>query len=295
MNKNHLAATGIYFWLSVLAISALAGDVLTNVNPTAAAPNGDWNLVWNDEFAQTDGSAPDSGKWRYDVGGNGWGNSELEYYTSRTNNVRIEDGKLVIEARQENFKGKHHTSARLLTKDKWSWTYGRIEARIKIPRGQGIWPAFWMLGTNITSTSWPACGEIDIMENIGREPGTVHGTVHGPGYSGNAGIGGPFSLPIGTAFADDFHIYAIEWETNRIRWYADNHPYFTITPTNLPAGKEWVFNRPQYLLLNLAVGGGWPGYPDSTTAFPQRMIVDYVRVYQKILPPQTAKNLGVVN
>ena len=295
MNKNFLAATGIYFWLSVLTTPALASDALTDVNSTAAVPKVDWNLIWSDEFNLADGSVPDATKWSYDTGGNGWGNQELEYYTARTNNARIEDGKLVIEARQEKFKGKNHTSARLQTKNKCSWTYGRIEARMKIPRGQGIWPAFWMLGTNIASVSWPACGEIDIMENIGKEPGTVHGTVHGPGYSGDAGIGGPSTLPGGAALADDFHVYAIEWETNRIRWFLDRQVYFTLTPANLPAGKEWVFNQPHFLLLNLAVGGGWPGYPDATTTFPQRITVDYVRVYSKTLPFPAAKNVGTVN
>lgn len=255
----------------------------------------DWRLVWSDEFDQADGSVPDASKWSYETGGNGWGNNELEYYTSRTNNVRIEDGKLVIEARAENFAGKHYTSARLLTKGKWAWTYGRIEARIKIPRGQGIWPAFWMLGTNIASASWPTCGEIDIMENIGREPGLIHGTVHGPGYSGSGGIGGPGSLPGDAAFADDFHVYSIDWETNRIRWFVDGQLYFTLTPANLPPGTKWVYNQPEFLLLNLAVGGAWPGNPDAATTFPQRMVVDYVRVYSHAVPPLPAKNLHIVN
>jgi len=137
-----------------------------------------WTLVWSDEFNQPDGSSPDATKWTYDTGGGGWGNNELEYYTSRTNNARIAGGMLVIEADKENYQGSSYTSARLKTQGKWSWRYGRMEARIKIPRGQGMWPAFWMLGTNITSVGWPTCGEIDIMENIGKEPGTVHGTVH---------------------------------------------------------------------------------------------------------------------
>jgi beta-glucanase (GH16 family) len=238
----------------------------------------DWFLVWSDEFNLPDGSRPDPTKWGYDTGGNGWGNNELEYYTSRTNNARIEGGALVIEALQESYGGRNYTSARLLTKAKWSWTYGRIEARIKIPRGQGLWPAFWMLGTNIDSVGWPTCGEIDIMENIGRETNMVHGTAHGPGYSGGNGIGGPFVLP-GAAVADDFHVVAIEWQTNRIRWFIDNQPYFMVTPTSLPSGTQWVFNQPQFVLLNVAVGGNWPGNPDGTTVFPQRMTVDYVRVY----------------
>ena len=295
MNKNHLAVTGISLWLCVLATPLPAGNILTNSGPAAAVSNADWKLVWSDEFDQPDGSAPNSNNWNFEIGGNGWGNSELEYYTSRTNNARIEDGKLVIEARQENFKGKMHTSARLLTKGKSSWTYGRIEARIKLPRGQGIWPAFWMLGANVDSVGWPACGEIDIMENIGREPGLIHGTVHGPGYSGGGGIGGPFGLPDGSAFAEDFHVYSIDWETNRISWSMDHQPYFSITPASLPPGTRWVYDQPQFLLLNLAVGGSWPGYPDATTTFPQRMTVDYVRVYQKLPPPPASKNTAVVN
>lgn len=268
----------------VLCVTAFAAHlVAAEVNDGRAAHpvEGKWRLVWSDEFELPDGSAPDASKWGYDIGGNGWGNSEIQYYTSRTNNARIEAGKLVIEAKREDYEGKKHTSARLLTKDKWAWTYGRMEARIKVPKGQGIWPAFWMLGSNIGTVNWPGCGEIDIMENIGKEPGIVHGTVHGPGYSGGAGIGGPVSLADGGHFADDFHVYGVEWETNSITWLLDGNPYFSITPTNLPPGKRWVFDQPQFLILNLAVGGAWPGYPDATTVFPQRMLVDYVRVYAR--------------
>ena len=199
-------------------------------------------------------------------------------------NARIESGALVVEARAENFGGRNYTSARLLTKDKHSWTYGRIEARIKVPRGQGIWPAFWMLGSNISSAGWPQCGEIDIMENIGREPSIVHGTVHGPGYSGEFGISGSYTLA-GAALADDFHIFAIEWEENRIRWFIDGQLYFTLTPASLPNGSAWVFNQPQFLILNVAVGGNWPGNPNGSTTFPQRMTVDYVRVYTPVTVP----------
>ena len=238
-----------------------------------------WSLLWADEFSQTNGSAPDSTKWGYDLGGSGWGNNELQYYTNRTENARIEGGELVIEARAESFGGRNYTSARLLTKDKWAWTYGRIEARIKIPKGQGIWPAFWMLGSNIGSAGWPNCGEIDIMENIGSLPSTLYGTIHGPGYSGGGGISGNTVLS-GAALSDAFHVYAIEWEENRIRWFLDGQQFFTLTPANLPAGSNWVFNQPQFLLLNLAVGGNWPGSPNASTTFPQRMAVDYVRVYQ---------------
>ena len=258
----------------------------------------DWTLVWADEFAQADGTSPDSTKWGYDIGDSGWGNSELQYYTSRTNNVRVEGGQLVIEVQQENYGSRTNTSARLLTKGKWSWTYGRIEARIKIPRGQGIWPAFWMLGTNIDSgVAWPNCGEIDIMENIGREPAIVHGTVHGPGFSGGNGISGPYSLPGGATFADDFHTYAVEWTTNQIKWFVDSQQYFTVAPNTPSNLTTWVFTQPQFLLLNVAVGGQWPGYPDGTTTFPQRMTVDYVRVYTRsaingCAVPPTIENLS---
>jgi beta-glucanase (GH16 family) len=215
---------------------------------------------------------------------NGWGNNELEYYTNRTQNAHLQGGNLVITALAENFTGsdgvtRDYTSARLKTQGKFSQTYGRFEARIKIPYGQGLWPAFWMLGSNIDQIGWPNCGEIDIMENIGKEPAVVHGTIHGPGYSGAQGIGSPYSLPSGR-FADDFHVYAVEWETNAIRFYVDGNLYATRTPAELPAKAQWVYNTPFFLLLNVAVGGGWPGNPDGTTVFPQTMTVDYVRVYE---------------
>jgi beta-glucanase (GH16 family) len=287
MNMTDCKKIGIISCLAALVTPLMAGNLPAHAGFESTAPAAGWKIAWSDEFNQADGSALDSTKWGYQLGGSGWGNHELEYYTAGTNNTRIEDGKLVIEARREHCGGKDYTSARLLTKGKWSWTYGRVEARIKIPHGQGTWPAFWLLGTNIDSIRWPTCGEIDIMENIGREPGMVHGTVHGPGYSGDSGIGGPFTLPDGTAFADDFHVFAIECEANSIRWFVDGHAYFNITPANLPAGSRWVFNEPKFLLLNLAVGGAWPGYPDDKTIFPQRMVVDYVRLYKKISPLQT--------
>jgi len=237
-----------------------------------------WDLVWADEFNQAEGSTPDPTKWGHDIGGGGWGNKELQHYTSRTNNARIEEGHLVIEALEESHGERDYTSARLLTKGKSSWTYGRMEARIKIPRGQGIWPAFWMLGTNISTVGWPRCGEIDVMENIGKEPSIVHGTLHGPGYSGGDGVGKSHS--VAGDLADGFHVFAVEWEENVIRWYLDDVHYFTATPASL-GDSNWVFDRPQFILLNLAVGGNWPGAPDETTVFPQQMRVDYVRVYAR--------------
>jgi beta-glucanase (GH16 family) len=258
-----------------------------------------WRLAWSDDFNQPDGSAPDPANWGYDIGGNGWGNSELEYYTDRINNAHIEDGKLVIEAQREHFGGRNITSARLLTKGKWSWTCGKFEARIKIPRGQGIWPAFWMLGTNISSVGWPACGEIDIMENIGKEPGTVHGTVHGldsgRDYNNGLGISGSVELPDGAALADDFHVFAVDCEPARITWLLDGHPYFSVTPASLPKNCRWVFDQPKFILLNLAIGGKWPGYPDAATTFPQQMIVDYVRVYSHAPVSKTTEQASLKN
>ena len=198
----------------------------------------------------------------------------------------MEGGALVITARAEKFTGKdgiarEYTSARLKTLGRFSQAYGRFEARIKIPRGQGIWPAFWMMGVDIDSRGWPDGGELDVMENIGREPNTVYGTLHGPGYSGADGISTPFQSPNGRPFADDFHLYAVEWEPSEIRWYVDSNHFRTLKPSDLPGGSKWVFDHEMFMLLNVAVGGGWPGNPDGTTVFPQQMQVDYVRVYKR--------------
>ena len=244
-----------------------------------------WTLTWSDEFNGPNGSAPNSSKWVLETGGNGWGNQELEYYTRRRKNSFVQDGNLVIKVVAEKYKGhdkitRNYTSARLKTQGKFSQDYGRFEARIKIPRGQGIWPAFWMLGADIDKTQWPACGEIDIMENIGKEPSLVHGTIHGPGYSGGEALGLSYSLPGEGTFADDFHIYAVEWEPKEIRFYVDEHLYETRRPADLPNGAKWVYDHPFFILLNVAVGGSWPGNPDGTSVYPQTMLVDYVRVYQ---------------
>lgn len=243
-----------------------------------------WILVWHDEF---DGQTIDSRNWTFDIGGHGWGNNEWQFYTDRPENAYIEEGALIIEARQEEYLQRNYTSARLKTQGLYAWTYGRIEARMQLPYGNGIWPAFWMLGTDISSTGWPACGEIDIMEHIGRDPNRIYGTVHGPGYSGGNGIGGHISLPTGTLSAD-FHTYAIEWDPAEIRWYVDEEPYFRVTPADLPG--EWVYDHPFFIIINLAVGGNWPGYPDETTTFPQTLRVDYVRVYQR--PESVGQDAG---
>jgi beta-glucanase (GH16 family) len=245
-----------------------------------------WVLSWSDEFNLLDGSTVDRTRWTPEVGGNGFGNHELEYYTNRLKNLSIKNGKLVIEARREKYTGpdkvtRDYTSARLHTRKKFSQAYGRFEARIKLPYGQGIWPAFWLLGSDMDKVDWPDCGEIDIMENVGHERSAVHGTIHGPGYNGPGGISATYQLPGKRRFSDEFHVFAVEWEPNEIRFYVDKTLYATRTSADLPAGKKWVFDHPFFVLLNLAVGGDWPGSPDKSTVFPQTMLVDYVRVYRR--------------
>jgi len=248
------------------------------ITPAFAAPRY-WTLVWADEFDGPAGRAPDPGKWAYDTGADGWGNDELENYTDTHDNSYLDGaGHLVIESRQP--APGQYTSARLKTQGKYAVEYGRIEARMKIPAGQGMWPAFWMLGVDIDTVDWPRSGEIDIMENIGREPSTIHGTLHGPDYFDGDGISQSYSLPAGQRFADDYHIFGIEWSHESIQFQVDGQPYFTVTRASVPPGDSWVFSHPFFLLLNVAVGGSWPGNPDATTVFPQKMLVDYVRIYQ---------------
>ncbi len=241
-----------------------------------------WNLVWSDEFNQRDGTAPSSIKWAYDVGGGGWGNQELQYYTwDRRENARIEGGHLIIEARKEEFTvwdgTWNYTSARLKTQGLRTWTHGRMEARIKLPTGRGLWSAFWMLGDNISDVGWPNCGEIDIMENVGHEPSTVHASVHGPSFNGTEGFTALKTLSSAVS-VDGFHLYTVEWDRTSIRMFLDNVEYFTLPKRLVPFG-EWVYDDPFYLILNVAVGGIWPGTPPPSTVFPAQMRVDYVRVY----------------
>ena len=268
--------------LTVTLVTSCGGQATQTSDTTTTPPT--YRLVWSDEFSGADGSAPEASKWSIQTGGNGWGNHELEYYTARSENVQVQGGNLVITAIKENYTGpdgvsRNYTSARLETKGLFSEQYGRFEASIKIPKGQGMWPAFWMLGSDIDTNPWPACGEIDIMENIGKEPAIVHGSLHGPGYApGN--VTASYTLPSG-ALGDGFHLHAVEWDPQQIRFYVDSTQYATFTPSNLPSGSPWEFNKPFFILLNVAVGGDWPGPPDQTTQFPQQMLVDYVRVYQK--------------
>ncbi|MEU3841298.1 family 16 glycosylhydrolase [Streptomyces sp. NPDC028635] len=243
--------------------------------PVAAA------TVFSDTFDGPAGAPVDSSKWQLETGDN-VNNHERQYYTSGTKNAALDgQGHLVITARRENPAGYQcwygscqYTSARLNTAGRFTAQYGHVEARMKIPRGQGMWPAFWMLGTPV---NWPDSGEIDVMENVGFEPATVHGTIHGPGYSGSGGIGAAYTLPGGQAFADAFHTFAVDWAPDSITWSVDGTVYQRRTPADL-GGKTWVFNKPFFLILNLAVGGYWPGDPDGSTVFPQQLVVDHVSV-----------------
>ncbi|MBZ5584650.1 MAG: family 16 glycosylhydrolase [Acidobacteriia bacterium] len=252
-----------------------------------------WELVWSDEFNAPANTPPDPKNWNYDLGGGGWGNNEIETYTNAAGNA-FQDGKgnLVIRAMRD--AAGNYTSARLQTGSPGastrtadlSWQYGRIEARIKLPFGQGVWPAFWMLGENIGAVPWPGCGEVDIMENFGTYQSNAsinNGTAHGPGYSGGNGLGSRFTLSFGENVSDDYHVYAVEWEQDSIQWFVDGMLYFKLTPASLPAGSQWVFNNPFFILLNLAIGGPrtFLGTPDPNAPFAaQDMLVDYVRVYQ---------------
>lgn len=235
-------------------------------------------LVWSDEF---DGDRIDRDAWVFETGDWGWGNAEWQRYADSADNAFVEDGALVIQALHDGgeLDHGHFTSARMITKGRFELEYGRVEARIRLPQGQGIWPAFWMLGGDIDAVGWPACGEIDIMEFVGDETGIVHGTLHGPWYSGLFSVGEQYELATG-AFPDDYHVFAVVWEPNQIRWYVDGEPYHTVGPGDLYAWQHWVFDHDFYILLNLAVGGRMPGYPDETTTFPQRLYVDWVRVYR---------------
>ncbi|MDP8981600.1 MAG: family 16 glycosylhydrolase [Acidobacteriota bacterium] len=272
--------------LRFATLLSLAGFLAVAQSPSA------WKLVWSDEFNGPPGAPPDPAKWNYDLGGGGWGNSEAEVYTNSPNNV-FQDGQghLVIRAIRD--AAGNYTSARLQTGSPGAsthttdgnWQYGRIQARIKLPFGKGVWPAFWMLGENIGSVGWPTSGEIDIMENFGtfnNNISTNNGTAHGPGYSGQFGIGKSYTLPLGEKVNDDYHVYSIEWSQDSVEWFVDGASYHKITPASLPAGTKWVFNNPFFILLNLAIGGPntFLGRPDPNAPFPpQDMLVDYVRVF----------------
>lgn len=236
-----------------------------------------WALVWNDEFSA---EFIDSTKWEHEVNGDGGGNNELQFYTASIANSYIKDDFLVIKAISRNYKGKFYTSARLRSKDKGDWTYGRFDIRAKLPIQQGIWPAIWMLPTDWTYGSWPQSGEIDIMEIIGNKPSTLYGTIHfGDPWPNNKYVGGHVDLKQGT-FADEFHVFSVEWKPDTIKWFLDDSLFAVRVPSEV-FPKRWPFDQRFHMILNLAVGGNWPGPPDENTTFPKYMYVDYVRVYQK--------------
>ncbi|MCX8093454.1 MAG: glycoside hydrolase family 16 protein [Candidatus Goldbacteria bacterium] len=247
-------------------------DENLQITPT---PTKTWVLIWQDEFNGTD---INSSNWSFDIGSlyGGWGNNELQYYTSRTINAYIENGNLIIQALAENYNGYNYTSARIKSINKIYFKYGKIEARIKLPYGQGIWPAFWMMGKTGT---WPACGEIDIMEMIGGgidRDNKCYGTVHWDD-NGHKQAGGSISLNWPEIFANDYHVFGVEWNEEKIKWFLDGIKYYEIDITP-PTMKE--LHQEFYILLNVAVGGNWPGAPDMTTSFPQKMYVDWVRWYK---------------
>lgn len=238
-------------------------------------------LVFDDEFNGPAGALPGSKEWQVISGGGGYGNNELQYYTRRSSNLELDGhGQLVITARRERYGNSDYTSGGIQTKGKFATTFGEIEARIEIPQGQGLWPAFWTVGSDVGQVGWPASGEIDVMENIGQQPHISAGSIHGP----QAGVANGYHITTNarsrTSLAGHFHIYAVTWSPNKLVFTLDGHPYVTYTPSSLSAGQQWVFNSsPQFLILNLAVGGTTAGRPNASTPFPARMLVDWVRVY----------------
>jgi beta-glucanase (GH16 family) len=235
-------------------------------------------LIWNDDFNYT--GAPDTTKWSYDLGGHGWGNNELQYYTNNSKNVRVENGNLVIEARKDSLENRAYTSTRIVSKKKGDWLYGKIEVRAKLPKGKGTWPAIWMLSTDWKYGAWPASGEIDIMEHVGFDPEIVHGTIHTEAYNHIKQTQKEGKIIVSGA-QEDFHIYAVEWRENKMDFLVDNKLYHTIVREPKDDYKGWPFDQKFHLLMNLAVGGNWGGSKGiDESIWPQRLEIDYVRVYE---------------
>ena len=276
--QNHISIKNIslYFLagLFLFSISSCEVDEAQNLEDRS------WQLTWSDEFEGPAGQAPDNTKWTYDIGtgDNGWGNQELQYYTNDTKNVSLDgNGNLVIKAINETFGGAAFTSGRIKTQGLFAQKYGRFEARLKTPYGPGLWPAFWMLGENIDEVSWPQCGEIDIMELRGQQPNIALSSLHGPGYSGGLAITTPFALQ-NNRFDAEFHVFAVEWGEGWVEFFIDETLFKRITPEDVPG--EWVYDQPFFMILNVAVGGTFVGFPTPQTPFPQEMVIDYVKVYQ---------------
>jgi beta-glucanase (GH16 family) len=266
-------------WLCAFALQIFLLVSISSAEDSENRLDPVWSLVWQDEFSGVIDQQPDPSKWGYDIG-TGWGNAQAEWDTDLPENASLDgNGNLRIIARQQAYEGQNYTSARIVTRDLYEPTYGKFEARIKMPFGQGIWPAFWLLGANISEVSWPQCGEIDIMEYLGHQPSFSYGTVHGPGYSGGGGHTQVYELDSG-GFHEDFHVFTIEWGTDYIHWYIDDILFHSVHPWTVNG--NWVFDHPFYIILNVAVGGSWPGYPDDCTFFPQTMLIDWVRVYEDV-------------
>ncbi|MEC7242009.1 MAG: glycoside hydrolase family 16 protein [Myxococcota bacterium] len=263
--------------LSAALVPACATSGPKDTNSTPALEG--WTLVWSDEFDGDAGEPPNPDIWVHDVGGHGWGNNQLEYNTDRLDNAQLDgEGMLWIRATEERYQNNEYTSARIKTEGLKDFGYGRLEARIRLPAGKGIWPAFWMLGSSFSTVGWPTCGEIDILELRGSQPQNLLGTLHGPGYSGGEGVGSHYTAS--SPLSEDFHVYAIERSEERIRWYLDDVLYGEKTPKDLPPGTDWVFDGPFFAILNVAVGGHFVEAPDSSTPFPALMGVDYLRFYE---------------
>jgi beta-glucanase (GH16 family) len=261
--------------------ATLTTVVATPVTTTHHSQTSLWKLVWSDEFNGPQGAPPDPNKWTPEIGGEGWGNQQLEYDTNNKNAYQDGQGHLVLEARKNDavkyqcwYGPCQYTSAHITTSGHFSFTYGLLEASIKIPSGQGIWSAFWLLGNNCATVGWPTCGEIDVMENVGNEPDLIYGTVHGPGD-----FSGTYKLQHG-AFSDNFHVFALQWDPNHLYFFIDGINYYTVDRTTLTNQADWVYDHPFSIILNVPVGGVWPGSPDSTTVFPQKMYVSYLRLYK---------------
>ncbi len=273
--KNNLLLIGFIFIFSALSLRCKKNDAVTNPDSSKSGvqiiPPPGYKLVWHDEF-----NSPnlDTSKWNYEVNGNGGGNNELQYYTDAADNCFIKDSCLVIQALKESYMGKDYTSARLNSSNKGDWKYGRFEIKAKLPYGQGLWPAIWMLPTDWVYGGWPASGEIDIMEELGQNANKVYGTIHYGTPQQQQQQGGSYTLPSGY-FLSKFHVFACEWDSTSISFFVDSTKYFTVKITK-------PFDQKFHFVLNVAVGGNWPGNPDYTTIFPQQMVIDYVRVFQKV-------------
>ncbi len=263
--------SGLNLLAALLILAAIGGCSQEEKIP-------EYGLIWQDEFEGPAGQLPDPEKWVFDIGTD-WGNKQLEFDTDRAENVSLDGkGNLTITAREEEFNGQPYTSGRIKTKGLFEQTHGRFEARIKVPVGQGIWPAFWLLGGNIDEVGWPKCGEIDIMEYRGHEPRVLFGSIHGSGHAGDDAVTKRLVLEKGE-FPQAFHLFAVEWNEDSLTWFLDGRAYQTVTPADLPDGATWVYDHPFFIILNVAVGGHWAGAPDAETVFPQALLVDYVRVY----------------